>query len=239
MTDVDMSKFIISKSDQQNAEDFLGGPRTIKITTIRGTDDADQPVAIGFEGDDGKPFKPSKTVRRILVHAWGLDGKTYVGRSLTLYRDENVMFGGIRVGGIRVSHMSHIDREMTVALSFTRGKKAVHTIKPLKTQDTSQVDRGVTRKPAETSPEPPDLPNELPGIEMITASDDQVAAWCEMFKAIGLKQKTASGLIQQWKSYHEGQIKPLFERNRAAYDVLEAWVETRVKKLRTQEKSSS
>lgn len=229
-----MSKFIIARSDQQNADDFLGGPRTIKITSIRGTDEADQPVAIGFEGDDGKPFKPSKTVRRVLVAAWGDDGKAYVGRSLTLYRDDSVMFGGIRVGGIRVSHMSHIDREMTVALSFTRGKKAMHTIKPLRvSRDTAPVpvSHAKTEGPSETAViEPDDGPLDL---DVTTASRDQIVAWAEAFKALGMKHKTANALIRVWKERLESQIKPLHELHTDVYDVLEGWMQERVKRLKS------
>jgi hypothetical protein len=35
----------------------------------------------------GRPFKPSKTVRRIMVAAWGPDASTYAGKRMTLYRD--------------------------------------------------------------------------------------------------------------------------------------------------------
>jgi hypothetical protein len=71
-------------------------------------------------------------MRRVLVHCWGADGNVLRGRRLTLYRDENVQFGGIKVGGIRISHMSHIDREITMALTATRAKRTPYTVKPLR-----------------------------------------------------------------------------------------------------------
>jgi hypothetical protein len=70
-------------------------------------------------------------MRRVLVTVWGPDGNQYVGRSLTLYRDEKVQFGGMAVGGIRISHMSNIDREMTMALTASRASKRPFTVKPL------------------------------------------------------------------------------------------------------------
>jgi hypothetical protein len=70
-------------------------------------------------------------MRRILVGVWGKDASKYVGRSLTLYRDPNVAFGGLQVGGIRISHMSDISEDKTVALLVTRGRKAPFKIKPL------------------------------------------------------------------------------------------------------------
>lgn len=138
---IDMSAFIVAKSDQLNSDDLGSGPRTIRITGVRANpDSAEQPVSISYEGDEGKPFKPCKTVRRILVAVWGPQAGEYVGRSMTLYRDPKVSFGGMQVGGIRVSHMSHMDREIVVAANSTRGKKAAHKILPLKVEAVQQED---------------------------------------------------------------------------------------------------
>jgi hypothetical protein len=128
----DMSQFIAPKSDQLNADDLIGRTLTIKITRVTGSA-GDQPVSIYFEGDNGKPYKPCKSMRRVLVHVWGKDGNAYVGRSMTIYRDEKVMFGGIQVGGIRISHMSHIDAPQTMALTASKAKRAPFTVKPLQT----------------------------------------------------------------------------------------------------------
>src|SRR5690349_14971068 len=129
---VDMSAFIAAKSDQLNADDLMDAPRTITITKVTAAPDAaEQPVSIHYEGGEGRPWKPCKTMRRILVGVWGKDASKYVGRSLTLYRDPTVAFGGLQVGGIRVSHMSDIAEDKTVALLVTRGRKAPFKIKPL------------------------------------------------------------------------------------------------------------
>lgn len=129
---MDLSKTIEPKSDQLNSEDFIGsGARTIKITKVSGNDDTQQPVSINFEGDGGKPYKPCKTCRRILVSVWGVDGSKYAGRSLTLYRDPDVKFGGLAVGGIRISHMSDIDKPVTMALSVSKANKKPFTVQPL------------------------------------------------------------------------------------------------------------
>jgi hypothetical protein len=129
---VDMSKFIAARSDQLNADDLIDGPRTVTITKVTAQPDAaEQPVSIHYEGGEGRPWKPCKTMRRILVGVWGKDASKYVGRSLTLYRDPTVAFGGLQVGGIRVSHMSDIAEDKTVALLVTRGRKAPFKIKPL------------------------------------------------------------------------------------------------------------
>lgn len=127
----DMSAVIVPKSDQINADDLIAGPRTIRITEVDIRPGTEQPVSIYFDGDDGKPWKPCKSMSRVLVAAWGPDAKAYVGRSVTLYRDPKVKWGGMDVGGIRVSHLSHIEREMVMALTATKGKRAPHVVKPL------------------------------------------------------------------------------------------------------------
>jgi hypothetical protein len=127
---IDLRGTIKPKSDQLNADDLIGGPVTIRITGVS-VSEGDQPVSISFEGDGGKPFKPGKSMRRVLVNLWGPDGAVYVGRSLTIYRDEQVVFGGVEVGGIRISHMSHLQRETTMALTATKAKRKPFTVRPL------------------------------------------------------------------------------------------------------------
>ncbi|MBC8091912.1 MAG: hypothetical protein H7Y15_08235 [Pseudonocardia sp.] len=127
-----MSNSIAPKSDQMNAEDLLSGPRTFTIARVRVTETPDQPVLVyldGFPAD--RPFKPSKTVRRLMVVAWGADSTAYVGKRLTLYRDPEVKWGGMDVGGIRVSHMSGLAGPLNVALTVTRGRRAPYTVDPL------------------------------------------------------------------------------------------------------------
>lgn len=128
---IDMSQFVEAKSDQLNSDDLIGAPRTITITRVTGHD-GEQPIAIHYEGDGGRPFKPCKTIRRVLLALWGRYAADYVGRSMTLYRDDKVTFGGLEVGGIRISHMSHIDKETIVVVAKSKGKKAGVKILPLK-----------------------------------------------------------------------------------------------------------
>lgn len=127
----DMKQAIIPKSDQLNADDLIGGTMTIKITGVDVKGGQEQPVSIHFEGDSGKPYKACKSMCRVMVSAWGADSKNYVGRSMTLYRDASVKWGGMAVGGIRISHMSDIDGDMTMALTVTRANKKAYTVKPL------------------------------------------------------------------------------------------------------------
>lgn len=132
MNHVDMSAFIAPKSDQLNADDLISGPRTITVSGVSASPDAaEQPVSIHFEGDGGKPFKPCKSMRRVMVSVWGSDAQKYAGRSMTIYRDPDVTFGGMKVGGIRISHMTGLDEPKTLALTATRAKRKPFTVKPL------------------------------------------------------------------------------------------------------------
>ena len=128
---VDLRNTIIPKSDQLNADDLIGVTKTIKITGVKLCGEPDQPIALNFEGDNGKPYKPCKSMRRVLVKIWGPDGNAFVGRSMTLYRDEKVRFGGLEVGGIRISHMSDINAPVTMALTETKAKRKPYTVQPL------------------------------------------------------------------------------------------------------------
>lgn len=127
---MDLTESIAPKSDQLNAEDLLTGPRTFTVADVK-KGSAEQPVDIHLVEFPGRPFRPSKTVRRILVNAWGAEASAYVGRRMTLYRDPAVKFGGMDVGGIRVSHLSHIEKPLSVALTVSRGKRQPYTVQPL------------------------------------------------------------------------------------------------------------
>ena len=128
----DLSTTIIAKSDQLNSDDLISGPITIRITKVSANpSSAEQPISIHYDGDNGKPYKPCKSMRRVLVQIWGKDGSAFVGRHLTLYRDSSVTWGGLAVGGIRISHMSDIDSNVTMALTATRASRKPYTVKPL------------------------------------------------------------------------------------------------------------
>jgi hypothetical protein len=74
-------------------------------------------------------------MRRVLVQCWGDDANKYIGRSMTLYRDEKVRFGGVDVGGIRISHLSHMDAAKTMALTASKAVRKPFTVVPLVVQE--------------------------------------------------------------------------------------------------------
>ena len=127
---MDITDSLAANSAQQNYDEYLAGPKTVTVAEVtQGT--AEQPVNVELVEFPGKPFKPAKSVRRVLAAAWGTDASKWAGRRLTIYGDASVRYGGKEVGGLRVSHVSHIDKPITVALTVTRGKRAPFTVQPL------------------------------------------------------------------------------------------------------------
>lgn len=127
---MNLSPTIVPKSDQLNSDSLQVGPLTIKVTAVK-SGSSEQPVVIHYEGDEGRPYKPGKSMRRVLVGAWGPDGDKYIGRRLTLYCDKGVKWAGEEVGGIRISHMSELTEPFEIALTVTRGKRKPFTVQPL------------------------------------------------------------------------------------------------------------
>lgn len=126
---MDISDTIAPNSDQLDAVDLLSGARTFSIEGVS-KGNAEQPVQIHLR-EFPRPWRPGKSMRRVLVAIWGKDASTYAGKSLTLYCDETVRFGGQAVGGVRISHMSGIDKPRDVPLIVSRGKSAIFTVRPL------------------------------------------------------------------------------------------------------------
>ena len=136
----DMLKAVMPKSDQLNSDSLIGGQtRTITITKVEVVK-GEQPTIIHYDGENGRPYKPCKSMARVLIHCWGSDGSKYIGRSMMLYCDPTVRYGGMEVGGIRISHLSHIDQEATMLLTSTRSNRKPYTVKPLVVIETPSVD---------------------------------------------------------------------------------------------------
>lgn len=127
---MDIAETTAPRSDQQNYDDYVAGSKIVTVTEVKaGT--AEQPVEIHLAEYPGRPYKPSKSMRRVLVAAWGSDSAPWPGRKLELYGDPTVRFGGTATGGIKISRLSHIDKTVSVNLTVTRGKRAPHKVEPL------------------------------------------------------------------------------------------------------------
>lgn len=125
---------ILAKSDQLNADDIVGGSITITVSAVKRGDSNEQPVVIHYNGDNGRPYKPCKTMRRVLIAGWGENGAAWIGRSMTIYNEPSVKFGGVAVGGIRISHMTDIGNGLRLTPNASKGKKQEVIIQPLKMQ---------------------------------------------------------------------------------------------------------
>ena len=126
---MDISHTLEPTSEQLDAVELLGGPRIFAIERVS-KGNAEQPVNVHLR-DFPRPWRPGKSMRRVLVACWGPDASQYVGRRVELYCDTEVRFGGQAVGGTRISRISHIDGPKSVPLLVTRGKSAVYVVEPL------------------------------------------------------------------------------------------------------------
>jgi hypothetical protein len=120
------------RSDQWNADDFIGGPRTFTIAGVKvGT--AEQKYDIELVEGQGRAWRPPLTMLRLLIAAWGDDAAAWTGRRVTLYREAAIKFGSDAVGGIRVSAMSDLpgNKPFEVKLTASRGKRATVHVEPL------------------------------------------------------------------------------------------------------------
>ncbi|EMH4164018.1 hypothetical protein RJ498_003321 [Pluralibacter gergoviae] len=125
-----MRATVVPRSDQINYEDVQSQSITATIKSVR-AGNSEQPVFIDLEGFDGRPYKPSKSMRRVLIGGWGADGHSWVGRSLTLTGDASVRFGGVAVGGIKIHAMSDVEGDFSMMLSVSRGKRQEHRVRKL------------------------------------------------------------------------------------------------------------
>jgi len=195
---MNLNTTITPKSDQLNADDLISGPRTIKITSVD-AGSADQPVSIHYEGDKGRPFKPSKSMRRVLVCIWGSDSDAYIGRRLTIYRDAAVKWAGEPVGGIRISHASDLSEPVSIALTETRGKRKPFKVEPLAPEQFAA--------PLENLPDTwANWSNEERGANRASLGLPALQAWWKTLSAAE-KAPLKSILDSEWKSIAEQQSK--------------------------------
>lgn len=141
---MDILSTIQADSTQINADD-LAQPITVTVSGVTpGT--AEQPVNILLAEFPDRAYRPCKSMRRVLVAAWGADASAYIGRRMTLFNDPTVKWGGIAVGGVRISALSDIDKRMQVSLSVSRGKRQPFIIEPLPSNavDTSEFDARIS-----------------------------------------------------------------------------------------------
>lgn len=179
---MDILATIQADSTQINADD-LAQPITVTVTGVTaGT--PDQPVNIMLAEFPDRAYRPCKSMRRVLVAAWGPDASAYIGRRITLFNDPTVKWGGAAVGGVRISHLSDIKQRLQIALTTTRGKRQPFVIEPL----------------APMSDDIAEFDNRISAAETL----DELDALARELKAKGAQLGEHRGHLQQaWKARRE------------------------------------
>lgn len=124
---MDISQALVAKSDQLNASDLTGSPVVATIKDVR-KGDAAKPVIVELEGMDGRPWKPSKGMLRVVAHAWGTESDKWIGRLVKLANNPEVIYAGEKVGGVEVVAMSHIDSAFTIPVRISQKKVKQHHV---------------------------------------------------------------------------------------------------------------
>lgn len=171
LTAQDLQRATQAKSDQLNSCDLLGGSIVAKILDVK-PGSSEQPVIIIIDSWP-QPWKPSKTSLRVLSACWGNDPSVWIGRYAVLFCDDSVTFGKEAIGGVRTSHLSHINGRKVVSVNSTRGKKAAQVVEPYYPQEEQQPEL-----------EPSYYPDEK--------FDTNLAAWIEL---IDSGKKTVAQII--------------------------------------------
>ena len=127
---MDISQALVAKSDQLNASDLTGAPIVATIQAVR-KGDAAKPVIVDLAGMDGRPWKPSKGMLRVVAHAWGTESDVWVGRSVKLINNPEVIWSGAPVGGVEVIAMSHIPAPFTIPVRISQKKVKQHHVEVL------------------------------------------------------------------------------------------------------------
>lgn len=130
--DVDIRAATKPKSDQLNYETFLTGPQTFTVSKVT-PGDRDHPVFIHMNECPATPYKPSKGMLKCIAQpdGWGDKSSQWVGKSITLYGDPTVIYGGVEVGGIKVAALSDINGDYETLISSRRGIRKPHLIKKI------------------------------------------------------------------------------------------------------------
>lgn len=130
---MDITDALAPTSDQLDAIELVN-PRTFTIDAgSRLGKREGKTVAEIRLVDFPRVWRPSKGMLDVLAACWGIDGTQYVGRRVTLYNDPEVMFGREKTGGVRISHLSHIDgaRDVSIRAPGQGGRKQQWHVEPL------------------------------------------------------------------------------------------------------------
>lgn len=155
MNKIELQACAEAKSDQIDADNLIGGiTMDVTIKAVQRGPSNEQPLQLVLEETD-KFYRPSKTFRRALIGCFGDEPANWVGQRIRLVRNPDTTFGGVKVGGIEVSHAS-VAAPIVLMLSTKRGKKSAVSIdvippiqKPVPMPAKVKEAAAVIQKPAE------------------------------------------------------------------------------------------
>ena len=198
-----MTKYAAPKSDQMNAEDLLGGPMTVTIVDVRKTGNDQQPVAIAL-AEFPRPWKPSKTAVRAMMAGWGKESEVWKGRRLTLFRDPAVKWAGEPIGGIRISHMSHLKdgKRFAVYLAESKQKRSPTVIEPLADDAPSSTPIDETTVARNSLLNQVKAAAEAAGVDLATIAAD----WAESHDGQAIKDATDLGGLELLRDDLQGRV---------------------------------
>ncbi|WIB25851.1 hypothetical protein [Curtobacterium sp. MCSS17_015] len=131
---MDITQALAPNSDQLDAVELVE-PRTFTIDAGSRLGRRDGKIVAEIQLVElDRVWRPSKGMLDVLAACWGTKGTEWVGRRVTVYNDPEVMFGKEKRGGVRISHLSHIDgpRDVTIRASGA-GRKQLWHVEPLPT----------------------------------------------------------------------------------------------------------
>jgi hypothetical protein len=126
---LDITDTLAPASEQLDAIELASGPRIFQIERVS-KGNVEQPVNVHFV-DFPRPWRPSKSMRRVLAACWGVNASIWAGRWCELFFDPEVTFGKDKPGGTRISRLSHIDKTTKVPLLISKGRSGMWTVEPL------------------------------------------------------------------------------------------------------------
>lgn len=135
MEEMNIREFVKIKSDRLNYEDFIMGPQDFTIARLGKKIDQGTPrLLMFFEGREETPYWASKGMLKCLSNpeGWGeSEFSEWIGRKVRLFGEPTVVYAGKEIGGIQISHISHIKEAYSTKITLRRGVRIDYVIEPL------------------------------------------------------------------------------------------------------------
>jgi len=188
---MDITEALAPASDQLDAVELVN-PRTFTIApgSKLGKRDGKTVAEIRFVDFD-RVWRPSKGMLDVLAACWGTKAEAWVGHQVTVYNDPDVMYGKDKVGGVRISHLSHIDKARIVTIRGAgAGRKKPWPVQPI-------AETAATKPPTSAQIASCATPDELMALWDASTKDDDTRALIKARKAELDTTPTAQGTLDE------------------------------------------